>query len=464
MKVIGSDANALYLWALAQLMPTDTPISKEYKNGCDQDTINNIVNRILNDELFGFVELDIYTPDHLKKKFSEFTPIFKNQMIEEKDIGDYMREHVLKTKGKYTKGRKLIGSYFGEKITLYTPLIKWYLEHGLIIKNVYQTIEYKPSACFSDFADTVSNARRNGDINPNKAIIAETQKLIGNSGYGKTIEDVFKHSTVKHCDIKELPKFINKNFFRSCENLSKDHYKDTVRNVDTLGTDIYEVDMIKSQVRVAQPIQIGLAVYSYAKLKMLSFYYDFLDKYIDRADFEMIQMDTDSAYCAFSSENIENLIKPELKEEYMRDKYNWFPSESNDIVTIPESGTDQILHITRKQFDKRTPGLMKEEARLDFMIALCSKMYYGGLLDENGNETGKNKYSSKGLQHNHNVMTKDRYYDVLFNGVMDKGLNKGFQIVNNSVVTYELNKSGLTFQYDKRQVLPDGVSTIPLEI
>ena len=41
-------------------------------------------------------------------------------------------------------------------------------------------------------------------------------------------------------------------------------------------------------------------VYQLAKLRMLQFYYEFLDFYFDRQDFELIQMDTDSLYFAFS--------------------------------------------------------------------------------------------------------------------------------------------------------------------
>ena len=33
---------------------------------------------------------------------------------------------------------------------------------------------------------------------------------------------------------------------------------------------------------------------------MLEFYYDFLDRFVDRKDFELIQMDTDSNYLAIS--------------------------------------------------------------------------------------------------------------------------------------------------------------------
>ena len=45
---------------------------------------------ILNNSLFGFVQVDIETPEDLKEKFSEMTPIFKNAEIKFEDIGEYM--------------------------------------------------------------------------------------------------------------------------------------------------------------------------------------------------------------------------------------------------------------------------------------------------------------------------------------------------------------------------------------
>jgi hypothetical protein len=43
-------------------------------------------------------------------------------------------------------------------------------------------------------------------------------------------------------------------------------------------------------------MQIGCFVYQYAKLQMLEFYYDFMDVFVDRSDFQYCSMDTDSAY------------------------------------------------------------------------------------------------------------------------------------------------------------------------
>ena len=41
---------------------------------------------------------------------------------------------------------------------------------------------------------------------------------------------------------------------------------------------------------------------------MLQFYYDCLDRYLDRVNFQMCEMDTDSAYIAISEDSVENLI------------------------------------------------------------------------------------------------------------------------------------------------------------
>jgi hypothetical protein len=57
-------------------------------------------------------------------------------------------------------------------------------------------------------------------------------------------------------------------------------------------------------------------------------------------------MDTDSAYIAFSSENLDAIVKPELQEHFQQYKHSWFC----------RTGTEEEM-----LFDKRTTGLFKEE-------------------------------------------------------------------------------------------------------
>ncbi len=55
------------------------------------------------------------------------------------------------------KSKKLTGSMFGEKILLYTPLLKWYLEHRLIITKFDEAIEYETNVCFKELGETIAD-------------------------------------------------------------------------------------------------------------------------------------------------------------------------------------------------------------------------------------------------------------------------------------------------------------------
>ena len=94
--------------------------------------------------MFGFVECDIEIPDHLKDYFSEMTPILKNVDVCSDNIGEFMQNYAKEHSIKDVPQRLLIRSYFGKKIGLTTPLLQWYLEHGLVITRIYTIVEYIP--------------------------------------------------------------------------------------------------------------------------------------------------------------------------------------------------------------------------------------------------------------------------------------------------------------------------------
>ena len=254
--------------------------------------------------------------------------------------------------------RSLNSSMVGEKILLATPLLGWYLEHGLEVTRVHQVIKYTPKPCFKPFGDAVSNAHRAGDADSSKAIIVDTMKLVGNSSYGKTITNKEQHRQVKFCDNDEVPHLINSPFF--CE-------------LNPIDDDTYKVESSKKKIKLDLTLQVGFFVYQYAKLRM--FYYDFLGKYLHRSDYEYCEVETDNAHIAIGGERVEDLVKPEMMYEFELDKSNWFPQ------------TDTVEHA---KYDKRTSGLFKVEWEGNGIISLCSKTYYCF-----GDE--KDKFSCKGV-------------------------------------------------------------------
>jgi hypothetical protein len=49
----------------------------------------------------------------------------------------------------------------------------------LKVTKIHQVVEYIPATYFQRFGEQVSDARRAGDVHPNKKIVAETMKLEG---------------------------------------------------------------------------------------------------------------------------------------------------------------------------------------------------------------------------------------------------------------------------------------------
>jgi hypothetical protein len=146
----------------------------------------SIVAGLKDGSLFGMVEVDIEVKKTDREYFSEMQPIFKNTNVSKEDVGDTMLAFVEGKKAMNTPRRALIGSYEGKKMMMISPLAQWYLNtKKMTITNVHQVIQYLPAPCFAQFGKDVSDARRAGDADPNKAIIADTMKLLGNSAYGK---------------------------------------------------------------------------------------------------------------------------------------------------------------------------------------------------------------------------------------------------------------------------------------
>ena len=127
--------------------------------------------------LFGFVECNIKVPEHLRSDFEEMTPIFKNTEVQLENIGQFMEKFAHDHKINQAPRRLLIGSYFEEKIWLATPLVTWYLEHGLIITKIYKIVEYTPVATFKDFTVEVANKLNDLILNLNPENMTQHSRI-----------------------------------------------------------------------------------------------------------------------------------------------------------------------------------------------------------------------------------------------------------------------------------------------
>ena len=312
--------------------------------GCPEDlgVVQELCNQVMQSALFGFPQVDIHALDDSKERFSEFCPWFVVDTILEETIPRHMKEYQERTGQKTILGtRKLLGIMSLTKHLLYVPLLQWYLSHSLKVTAIHKYLEYKLGRPFWWFPEEVSQVRHNSDNNTALKQLGDTFKLKGNSFYMKMIEDLVKQERMTFTTNEDL---VNQ-FFRSplFEDLEDIH-----------GT--FEIRECKRRVNITQPYQCSIAIYQLAKLHMLEFYYNCLDKYLDQRDFDLIQMDTNLLYIAILGMSINEVVKPELEKEYDHGGKATFLSTS--------------------KYHNRTLGLFNAEFQGTRMITLMSKCYY----------------------------------------------------------------------------------------
>jgi G:T-mismatch repair DNA endonuclease (very short patch repair protein) len=427
--------------------------TQKYPQQVDEKTI---LEGVMSDLLFGLVEVDISVPNSWdevsfapntnlppKEYFEEMSPIFGNAEIPFEKIGETMQDFITNNDLSKKPRRLLIGAMKAEQILLATPLLKWYINHGLKVTKVHQTVEYaNPSFCFNSFVEEVSSSRRQGDIDQDKSTLAETFKLIGNSAFGSMIMNKMRHKKISYVD--------------NYESLSKCINNPKFEKMTEISDEFYEIESSKNKVNLDLPTLLGFWILQLAKLRMLEFYYDFVDKYVKREHFQYCEMDTDSAYMAIAKEHFDDVIKPSMKEEYEKGSYGFCVDSAikadSDFHWFPRRCCTK-----HKLYDKRTPGLFKVEFEGDEIIGLCSKTY----IVKNEKTI---KFSSKGVN-KHSIKEPMKVFEnVLQKRESGKGSNVGFRVRENRMSTYSQEKNAFSYLYCKRKLLEDGISTLPLDI
>ena len=162
-----------------------------------------LMQRIIDEQLFGYVQCEIEVPETLRDYFSNFPPIFKNTAVSRDDIGNMMEQYSDKEKNIAQPRRRLTSSFILTNGTIITPLILFYMQLLLVCKMTHWFVQYNPRKCFDNFVQSAVNARRQKDENPNSSALAETMKLLADISYGYQIIDRGKHTVTKYLTDKK---------------------------------------------------------------------------------------------------------------------------------------------------------------------------------------------------------------------------------------------------------------------
>ena len=465
-------------------------VRKPSASSSDALTQDEILMKILKGEIFGFAQVSMHVPDDRKDYFADLPPFFKNVNVNRKDLGPFMAS-VCERVGELKHPRKqLISSYFCEETLLHTEMICWLLEKGCVCTQIFRVIEYSPVRCFGDKVLESAQLRREADEEPAKKPFGDAIKLCITSVYGKTAENKLKQTRTRIVTQDKVHRAIaSKRFkdlacipspecnFRSNHPNPRDAFRDSVDEIDgaeefeenaEIEDQLYEVTYSPTKVFHDRPVQIAVTVYQYAKLRILSFAYDFLHYYFDSKRFMFLYMDTDSLCLAVDGGQLEDILLPSKRDEYFENVHLWLPGEScpkcrENYIKTKKNGSkwrQEGCCASFERSEQRTPNLFKIESEATEGIFLTSKTY--ALFDA---RTDTTKYSSKGLQ-KANDLKIEMFKKVLYgSGEAGEGINRGFKrLKTGSVFSYEQVKAGLSFIYCKRKVLANNVDTEPLDL
>ena len=146
-------------------MPCGKESYVKVSNPQDPSIIKDLCDKVLADELFQFLQVNIHIPDELLENFSELSPLFIIDEVPEDQIPQHMKDYQERTGRKTIRGtKKLLGVMRATEILLYTPMLKWYFSHGLKVTAIHKYLKYESGKPFSWFPKQITSARRDEDI------------------------------------------------------------------------------------------------------------------------------------------------------------------------------------------------------------------------------------------------------------------------------------------------------------
>ena len=167
------DANNLYGWAMSQKLPVNgfKWVEKSRLSRFNERFIKNYNE---NSDIGYFLEVDI---DYLKELFNLL-----------KDLS------ILPERKKVNKVEKLICSIEDkEKYVMHIRVLKQALNHGLVLKKVHRVIQFNQKDWLKPYIDMNTKLRKEAKNDFEKDFF----KLMNNSVFGKTVENVRKHRDIK---------------------------------------------------------------------------------------------------------------------------------------------------------------------------------------------------------------------------------------------------------------------------
>ena len=319
--------------------------------------------------------------------------------------------------------RKLIPNLSDKKkYVVHYEALKLYEGYGLKITKIHRGITFEESAWLKDYIDLNTRLRRNSKNNFESNFF----KLMNNSVFGKTIENIRKRTDIKlGTTEKQVEKWI---------------YQPNYVHRTTFSDSLVAIHMAKTKLYFNKPVYLGMCILDLNKTLMYEFHYMYIKrKYGDGP--KLLFTDTDSLMYEIETEDFYKDISGDIREKFDTSNY---PSEHPSGI---ETGVN-----------KKVIGMFKDEAGGEIItkfVGLRAKNYSFVL----GKEERKKCKGIKKCVTKNNISFKD-YETCLFSNISQLRKMNVFKSRGHDVYTEEVNKIALSANDDKRIILIDGIHTL----
>ena len=297
------------------------------------------------------------------------------------------------------------------------------LQHGLRLHRIHRAIEVNQSPWLKTYIDFNTQLRTAATNDFEKDFF----KLMNNSVFGKTMENIRKHRNIKLVTTEE--KYLH--------TIMKPNFKSGV----LFGENLMGCEMGKIKVVMNKLVYLGQAILDLSKIEMYEFHYDYMIPKYGLEKLKLCYMDTDSLVYDIKTEDFYEDIANDVEARFDTSGYG-----KTDFRPLPIS------------LNKKVIGLMKDELGGKIMtefVALRPKLYPYKKLD--GSENKKCKGIKKCVVKK--TLTFEDYKTCLFSDSTECRSQLMFRSSKHEVHTIEVNKVALNRDDDKRISRKDGIST-----
>ena len=396
------DANNLYGWAMSQKLPIHSfewLTDKEIKNLFKVQVVQ------FWERTPCILEVDLEYPEELHDLHNDY-PLCPERV--ECDRGVKKLIPNLRHKNNY--------------VVHYKTLMQ-YLNLGMELKKIHRGIRFIESDFLKPYIDMNTNLRTEAKNDFEKDFF----KLMNNSVFGKTMENIRNRVNIKLVDTGEQFKKLT----------AKPNYES--RKI--FNENLVSVHMKKTSLTMNKPVYLGMSILDLSKTVMFDFHYKYIKpKYRNKA--KLLFTDTDSFLYEIQTEDFYKDISGDVRDRFDTSEY-----KEGHPSGIPTGINKKVL------------GMFKDEAAgksIKEFVGLRSKLY-SFKMDE-----GKENKRCKGIKKAvvEKSITHEDYKTCLTTGKEQLRRQNIIRSYEHTVYTEEVNKIALSAADDKRYLLKDSHDTL----